>query len=157
MAKKKKVFFIIFAVIVVIAIVGYVAGKKYWDYIYAPNVKINQEFSFVFIPTGSDFDAVCEVLKKSGCLRDLESFIFVATKKKYNERVLPGKYKITNNMSNNELINLLRSGKQTPVRLTFISVRSLDILAGKAANFIEADSIQIASLLGNPEDRKSVV
>jgi UPF0755 protein len=48
------------------------------------------------------------------------------------------------------LVNLLRSGKQSPVKLGFISVRSLDILAGKAAAYIEADSATLAALLTDP-------
>ena len=35
--------------------------------------------------------------------------------------------------------------------MSFISVRSLDILAGKVAVYIEADSAQIANLLKDPD------
>jgi len=50
-------------------------------------------------------------------------------------------------MSNNELVNLLRSGKQVPVKLTFNSIRTPEQLAGKVAKQIEADSTDIIKLL----------
>jgi len=150
MSKKKKVFLIIFVIIAVVATVGLVFGYKYYGYIYGPNVVVEKNPAYIYIPNGSNYDDVLVILQDSGYVKDLESFRFVAEKKNYPSKVLAGRYEIHNGMSNNELVNLLRSGKQTPVKLTFISVRSLDILAGKVAVYIEADSIQIAQLLRDP-------
>ena len=46
-------------------------------------------------------------------------------------------------MNNNELVNLLRSGKQTPVKLSFNNQDTFEKLAGRIAEQIEADSIAI--------------
>ena len=54
-------------------------------------------------------------------------------------------------MSNNDLVNLLRSGKQSPVKLTFNTIRTYEDLAGKVANQIEADSISLLKALRNPD------
>jgi UPF0755 protein len=151
MSKKKKVFLIIFVIFIVLAIAGFVFGSKYYRYIYGPNVKVEQEPAYIHIPNGSDYNDVLLILEKSGYVTDMESFKLVAEKKNYPSKVLAGRYEIHNGMSNNELVNLLRSGKQSPVKLSFISVRSLDILAGKVAVYIEADSAQIAELLKNNE------
>lgn len=151
MSKKKKVFLIIFVVFIVLAIVGYVLGSKYYGYIYGPNVKVEQEPAYIHIPNGSDYNDVLQILDESGYVIDMESFKLVAERKNYSSKVLAGRYEIHDGMSNNELVNLLRSGKQSPVRLSFISVRSLDILAGKVAVYIEADSAQIANLLKDPD------
>lgn len=53
-------------------------------------------------------------------------------------------------MSNNELINLLRSGHQTPVNLVFNKLRIKSQLAGKVAKQLEADSTSIMHLINNP-------
>lgn len=150
MAKKKKVFLIIFVVILLLAVVAFIFGKKYRDFIFAPNVTVKSEVAFIYITNGSDYEDLLEILTLSNYVDDMDSFRQVAEWKKYGSKILAGKYEIHDGMSNNELINLLRSGKQTPVKLSFISVRSLPILAGRVAIYIEADSTQIADLLMDP-------
>jgi UPF0755 protein len=54
-------------------------------------------------------------------------------------------------MSNNELVNLLRSGKQEPVMVIFQNIRSREELAGKISRQIEADSLSILKLLTNAD------
>ena len=46
-------------------------------------------------------------------------------------------------MSSNDLVNLLRSGKQTPVNLSFNNQDSVEKLAGRIAEQIEADSVSL--------------
>ena len=46
-------------------------------------------------------------------------------------------------MSNNKLINLLRNGKQTAVKLSFNNQDSFEKLAGRIAQQIEADSVTL--------------
>lgn len=50
-------------------------------------------------------------------------------------------------MSNNELINMLRSGKQEPVKVTFNNIRSREEFAGKISRQLEADSLSVIHLL----------
>ncbi len=61
----------------------------------------------------------------------------------YTNNVKPGKYQVKARMNNKELVSLLRSGKQTPVKLTFNNVRTVQQLAGLVSRKIEADSISI--------------
>ena len=51
--------------------------------------------------------------------------------------------------SYNSLINMLRSGHQTPVRITFQNIRTLNQLAGKIGKQLEADSVQIMNFLSD--------
>ena len=46
-------------------------------------------------------------------------------------------------MNNNELVNLFRSGRQTPVNVVFNNVRTKEEFAGKISHQIELDSVQI--------------
>ena len=46
-------------------------------------------------------------------------------------------------MNNNELVNLLRSGKQTAVKVSFNNQDSFEKLSGRIAQQIEADSISL--------------
>ena len=54
-------------------------------------------------------------------------------------------------MSNNQLVNMLRGGLQSPVKVTFNNIRDVDMLAGRIADQIEADSTSISNLLHNQQ------
>lgn len=142
-SRTKKILIIILSVLFVVLIAGGYFGYRIYRYVYAPNVIVKSENYFLKIPTGSDFEDVVTLLSEKQLLNDVESFRWVADKKNYGSRVKPGRYQLKNGMSNNELINLLRSGAQTPVRLSFISVRTLEQLAGKVGGVIEADSLEL--------------
>ena len=116
---------------------------------YKPNVNLKEHSAFLLIPTGSDFNKVTSILKDKNLLFDDNTFEWVARLKHYNEKVKPGRYKLTHRMSNNDLVNLLRSGKQEPVRVTFVNVRSVAELAGKVSHLIEADSVSLYRLMTN--------
>jgi UPF0755 protein len=75
------------------------------------------------------------------------TFEWLAKWKKLEDNIHPGKYIIQDGMNNVELINLLRSGKQTPVKITFNNIRTKSNLAQKISKEIEPDSTEIISLL----------
>ena len=53
-------------------------------------------------------------------------------------------------MSNNQLVNLLRSGKQTTVKLSFNNQDTFEKLAGRISEQIEADSISLIEIFNDP-------
>ena len=119
----------------------------FYRYVYSPNVKLSSKEAYLYIPTGSDFSRVSEILVKNRWIINEKSFHWVAKRKQYTEKVKPGRYKILNGMSNNELVNLLRSGKQEPVMVRFQNIRDTKDFAGKISHQIEADSAQLLNLL----------
>ncbi|MEI7596204.1 MAG: endolytic transglycosylase MltG [Bacteroidota bacterium] len=141
----------VFYILIAIVLVGVVMSYRYYNFIFGSNVKINQESTFLYIPTGSDFDDVVSIIEKDNILKDIESFKWLAEKKNYIKKVKAGKYKIKNNWSNNDLIRLLRSGDQTPVKITYSNVRFLSDLAGVLSHNIEPDSIAFKNAFSNPE------
>jgi len=150
--KKRKPFFhklILFLLFLLIIAAGIVAYAGY-HVLYKNNVWINNadEVS-VFIPTGSGFDDVKSILYSQGIILHRNSFEWVAIQKKYPELIKPGHYVITKGMSNDELINLLRSGEQTPVKVIFNSLRSKEHLARIISLQLEVDSAEIIDLLND--------
>jgi len=118
--------------------------------IFSPNVEIgNKETQSLYIPTGATYSEVTGLLEISGAIKNLDNFKWLAEKKGYPGNVKPGHYQLKNGMSNNELVNMLRGGLQTPVRLTFSDVRTKHHLAGKVSDTIEADSSAILDLLND--------
>ena len=129
---------IIISVVTIIIIVGAIIVYKYFSKIYVSNVIEN---SAVFIPSNATFDEVSRIIHPY--VNNSNSFNWVAHRKNYPNVIKAGKYLIKKGMNNNELVNLLRSGKQSPITLTFNNQDSLEKLAGRIAEQIEADSIDI--------------
>lgn len=123
---------------------GLVIAMILFRYILSPNVNLHgrSEVS-VFIPTGSGYGAVKTVLYDQGLIINRASFEWVAGRKNYPANIRPGHYVITPGMNNNELVNLLRSGQQTPVKVIFNNIRLKYDLAGKISGQIEADSLSL--------------
>ena len=139
---------IILLVVCILFIFGMAFG--YWLYrtVLSANVKTGEEKeTVIYIPTGSDFNAVMDTLNSQGLLVRESSFRWVANRKKYPENIKPGRYVVCDRMSNNNLVNMLRGGWQSPVNVTFNYMRNVDMLAGKIGKQIEADSASIAKLL----------
>ena len=131
---------------------SYFIAYHFYNVIYSNNVKLESKQNFyLYIATDSDFNSVLDSLKKNDILKDTSSFIWVANKKKYNERVKAGRYLIKSKMNNNDIINMLRIGSQKPVKLTFNNIRTKEDLASKISKNIEADSLEILKLLNSNE------
>lgn len=132
----------------VLIIGGSLIGYKYYRMIYNENVTTgNSGWTYLYIPTGADFSTVTKLMSDQHLLKDPASFAWLAEKKGYTTRVKPGKYRLTDGMTNNNLINLLRSGEQEAVQFTFKNFRTKQQIAGKAGAMLEADSSEIAQLL----------
>lgn len=150
MAKKKKNTFlrILTGLSLILFLAGGIAAYMGYKLIYLPNVFIGEKKSeIIFIPTGSDFEDVVQILSDNGILKNQESFIRLAELKKYKDHVKPGRYRILANINNNKLINLLRAGLQEPLTVTFTNVRTKEQLVSRVCKKLEADSTEMISLL----------
>lgn len=142
---------IVMLLFVAAILTGSIVAYQYYQKIYSPNVTMPGEKpeSYLYIPTNSDFNDVVQKLEERELVKDIESFRWVAEKKNYVHAIQPGRYKIEKGMSNNKLVNLLRSGHQEPMNLIFNNVRTKEQLASKVSSQIEADSAEIVRLLNN--------
>ena len=140
----------IFGTLATVILVGGILGYKYYKFIQAPNIQnIAKTDPYFYIPTGSNFEDVLYLLNSQDLLLKENSFRWVAEKKNYIKNIKPGRYKLEPNMNNNDLVNLLRSGAQTPVQVTFNNVKTIPQLAGKVSKYLEPDSITMLSFLKN--------
>lgn len=136
-----------FVILVIGVLLALEAGKLLW-WVYSPNVTLeNATDNYINIATGSEYEDVRKMIVNRGLVRNIKSFDWVAEKKNYRNFIHPGHYEFEDDMTNNDLINLLRSGIQTPVSVIFNNIRSLEKLAGTVAGQIEADSSEIIKLL----------
>jgi UPF0755 protein len=151
MAQKKKFRVLWILIITLLVIVG-TAFYFVYVYIYDNNVDLKgQKATYIYIRTGAEYKDVLDTLYSRKIIINHTSFEQVAKKKNYPALVRPGKYKITAGMSNNKLVNELRSGDQEPIKITFNSIRKKEELAGKLAQKMEPDSAHILEAFNNED------
>jgi len=130
----------------IILVAGSIISYRYYNMIYKSNITEN---NFIYIPNDATFEQV--IALTSPYLKNKASFTWVAKKKNYPNKVKSGRYAIKNGMSNNTLVDLLRSGNQTPVKVSFNNQDSLEKLAGRIAEQIEPDSTTILNAITDLE------
>jgi len=139
---------VIFALLLIIS--G-IRAFEIFGYIFKENVTQNSE---LIIPSGSDFEDVEEIIEEKELLQNYKAFNWVSKKKSYKDSIIPGRYVIEKGWTTNDFVNVLRAGKQTPIKVTFNNVRFFDELAGKISSYFEFDSTAILSELTKPEIHK---
>jgi UPF0755 protein len=107
------------------------------------NILTGKTNQIIYIPTGSSYEQVMDTLESKLIIKDKKVLDWFAKKKKYPASIKPGRYIVDKSLSYNSLINLLRSGRQSPVDITFSNVSTLNQIAGKIGKQIEADSSKI--------------
>ncbi|MEQ8905484.1 endolytic transglycosylase MltG [Ekhidna sp.] len=118
-----------------------------YQILYTPNVLIEQDDRYFAIPKGTTFKQLQNKLAEERIVNDLVSFSFLAKLKDLDTNVKNGMYLIKGDMTNVELINLLRSGAQTPISLTFSNARLLKQLPKILTQSLEIDSADLAPVL----------
>ncbi|MGY6561252.1 MAG: endolytic transglycosylase MltG [Luteibaculaceae bacterium] len=144
----KKLLISIFLLLVVF---GAYFAYDFYQKLFSPAVIIAKNQSpYLYVATGSSLEGLTENLYQNGFITNKDDFYLTARIKKFTS-VKPGRYLLNKNQSNNDLINLLRSGKQVPVNVTFNNVRTPAELAGRISKQLEADSLSILAKLINPK------
>lgn len=129
---------------------GLIGASIFTYYIYqavfASNTSFDEEVVSIYVPSNRSYATVRDQLKQY--LNDIEKFDIVAQKKGYVSNIRPGKYEIKKGMSNNDIVNSLRS-RNVPINLSFNNQETLERLAGRISEQIEADSISILQEMKN--------
>ncbi|MDZ7846252.1 MAG: endolytic transglycosylase MltG [Owenweeksia sp.] len=126
----------------------------YLDYkrLLAINTTMGQNQTRVlYIPTGATFQDVTDSLQSKGILKNMNTFKWVAKKKSYPSLVKPGRYELRGHLTNNELVNKLRSGDQDPMHLTLHNISGIYQLAGQLGRKLEPDSISFLDLFNSKD------
>lgn len=135
-----------------IALIGLVVAAYFayfvYDAMFKANTAFNNEEAYIYVSSSATYEEVRSQLEP--LLIDIESFDALAKQKKYTTNLKAGKHVIKKGMSNNDIINSIRTGNM-PVKLSFNNQESLEKLAGRVSQQIEADSL---SLLEAMKDSK---
>lgn len=135
-------------ILLIIALLGLVAMGISSYYIYktilVPNTAFNQEEAQVFIGTNATKKEFLDTMES--LVKDIHSLEIVADKKNYSNNIRPGRYIIDKDMSNLEIIDVLRS-KNLPISVKFNNQERLENLAGNISRQIEADSLDLIEIM----------
>lgn len=129
-------------------------GRKAYQAVYTPNVKIEKPTDF-YIHTGEDYASIRKHLVDS-ILIDEISFDLLAKKMNYAANIHPGRYILHKGMSNRELISLLRSGRQIPVKVIFNKARTVQEIADICSQQLEFEANDLKVLLNKPHQIKGL-
>jgi len=133
-------------ILLAIVLIGLVIAGYFAYYIYSamfvPNTAFNNDEAYIYIKSTASYAQVRADLEP--LLKDIKSFDALASRKKYVSNIKAGKYKIKKDMTNNDIINSIRSNS-IPVRVSFNNQNSMEQLALRIASQIEADSISLVT------------
>jgi UPF0755 protein len=144
--KKKLLYILPFTGILLLALVFFNKG--------ATRISSGEK-KVIYIHTGSTYNDVLKVLDTTIIINHKKLFNWIAEKKNYPQNVKAGRYVIEPVTTYSELINMLRSGNQSPVKVTFNNIRTLNQLAGKIGGYIEPDSTAILNFLSDESNFSS--
>eukprot|EP01132_Coremiostelium_polycephalum_P002985 gene2985-3727_t len=96
-----------------------------------PNALLGQEARWLFIYKNTTFTTLKDKLYQERYIANKTTFKYMAWLARYGAHVLPGAYKLTPGMSNWEMIQLLRKGKQEPVKVILHNIANKEDLAAK--------------------------
>lgn len=129
--KFKRILYAMFVVLIaVVSILGYIGYKEY-----------AYRFSGVVLKSGEvklypdmSFGDVASMLEKDGYIKSAQKMVKTAIRYE-KEGAKAGNYRLTKNESYRTLLNRLYNGTQSPMRLTFNNIRTLEQLAGSVSKY----------------------
>jgi|TARA_B110000090_G_scaffold118346_1_gene131730 UPF0755 protein len=137
---------------IAIVLIGLAGAGIFSYYIYSimlvPNTNFNSKEAYVFIASNASFSEVKADLEP--LLKDVESFEVLAKQKKYITNIKAGRFLISKGMTNNDIINSIRS-RNLPVKIAFNNQHSLADLANRISTQIEANSTDLLEAFSDPD------
>lgn len=118
-------------------LLGGILGYNYYQKIFGASITGEH---ILYINSSDNLIDVKDKISKFS--KNPNTFLWVAAKKNFSTPKT-GRYLLKQGMSNNDVINMLRSGNQTALKITFNNQDTLEKFAGRIAEQLETDSISI--------------
>lgn len=98
-------------------LLGAIAGGVGYWMVYGENTQVYDDVRAVKIPPGTDFEVVLDSLEVTGILNRRGTLGTVASLTGWQEQVKPGNYEFESGASNYDILDKIRKGLQSPVRM----------------------------------------
>ena len=130
-------------------LIGAIAGYMGYKWIFEPNTNISEPYE-LYIKSQTTYEELQNQLITDSVLVNSWSFTQVSKLMKYGPDQIPsGRYIIQPDWSNKQIISALRAGRQSPIKLTISTARTVEDIAGVVAKKIEPDSTEILALFND--------
>ncbi len=120
----------------------------YFNIFFKSNTTFENDFIYFYVPTKTNKEYLLDSLKPH--IKDVSKFVKAASYKEYFSNIKPGRFRIFKNYNNTEIINSLRSNN-TPLKITFNNIETINQLVGKISSKIEADSLSLLTVFNDKE------
>ena len=141
-AKKKRSRTGLYIIIIIACILVFGLFK-----VFGPNTGQFTKGEYLYIHTGANYEQVKAELQEDGFISDMFSFDLLAQRAQLPAHIHAGKYRIGREMSNFNIIRMLRSGRQTPVKLVINKLRTKRDLIVLLSSNLEADSASLQQMM----------
>ena len=140
---KKKL--ILISLCMLVGIAGIIVPKILNEY-----KKSVTEKTTVYIPLNATYTQMLDSLQNA--ISDIESFARVAKKASLQDNFKPGRYILTPDKSNKDIVRMLHNGWESPMMLTLSgNIRTLEKLSGILGRRLAADSASFMEYFQRPE------
>lgn len=146
---KKRTKRILLIALLLVSILLITGGYIGYQLVLAPNFSA-EKTTYIYIDDQTDFEQLTRQLKDSAGCKNLTTFKFLADAVDYPENIRTGRYAILPGSDNLKVLNTLRRGSQSPVRLTFNNVRLKDDLAKRLSDQLMLSKDDLLTLWNDP-------
>jgi len=101
------------------------------------------ETAYLNVYPGDTQEKVMQQLQKVGNVHSTKQLEFLLNLVDYKEHINPGQYALKPGVTPFRIVRVLRSGLQTPVKLTFNNMRTVEELAGRLSKQLSTDSLTL--------------
>lgn len=147
MEQKKKKNKTVSWIIGILAILIIAGGFYVYKTVFSPFK--TDKTQYIYIDEKKNFEDLIRQMDEKAGLPSEKIFRMLADRMNYKENMKTGRYAIKKGTNMPEMIQLLRSGNQTPVKLTFNNMRTKENLAGRVAQQLMMDSTALLSALSS--------
>ena len=147
---------ILFFLVVIIALTQ--SCEQFGTYLNTKKKTVNDEEVEVFVPTGTNLDALATLLVDKNIVEEKDAVLSLGKHKNLDEkRIAAGRYLIPkefnlNDMMNGFTLNSLGNGnREVAVKVTFNNCVGIPNLAGKVAKKLELDSLELVEYITSEE------
>jgi len=139
---KKIVSLLSVVVVSVLIVYGFVLVYQ----IFSGNTKFSEKEQYVYVPTGSDYTKVKEII--APYVQNMNRFEMIAGKTSYPENVKAGRFLFKKGMNSYDLVKTMRINDA--VSLAFNNQERLENFAGRVGSQIEPDSLTLLNTFKDP-------
>ncbi len=128
---------------------------KYYDVYFKGCLTFEERERTLYVPRNTSFEELATLLQENGIVEDTRLLRTFAKVKGYDTKNYSGAYRLSRGLSLRDLMLLLVSRQQQPVRLVVPSVRTVEEMAGRLARQLDIDSVELLAYLHDPASAAS--